>query len=236
MPRTGSDVGGPAQLAMFLLVAGMMMLVATWRSNGSGLALATATSPRSSTLRFSGPPAGPRGGRRLFSGGGPVAPAAPLALPAPEVVTDWEVDALSPSADRPYDGSLDVDDTDDDPDDEPPSGGPVSGGPRPSTPGPAGGGPAAAIEGGPDGRSESSPSAAPEGGWHGSPTNRVGPVVPPSIPEIDPAEWDATVAANVAPVSRPAAPSTSPVPRPKLPAPFVLPPRPPEPDRFTRLV
>ncbi len=135
LPRTGSDVGGPAQLAMFLLFVGMLMVAATWRSMGPGLTLAPVAGRGPRVARLSGPPPGGRDGRRLFGRTGPAA------TTAPGTVIDWAVDDL-PS--RPPDVATGFDD-DDDPDDDPPPGGPGRGGSRPPGPRPPAAGPGSIV-------------------------------------------------------------------------------------------
>ncbi len=128
--RTGSDVGGPARLALGLLVLGLLMVGATWSSTGwRRPALATGGTGPGRLSAFS------RGGRgpAAPTGGGTATvtlqPPAHLALPSP---TDVQGD--DPEADS------DSDPDDDDPTPGGPSSGGPHGGPPPSDGAPSGGG------------------------------------------------------------------------------------------------
>ncbi len=171
--RTGSDVGGPARLALGLLVAGLLLLGATWGSEGGRLALAPGGGPGRGPGR--GPRGGPKGGSaftRFTGGGGGAGRRRPVAA-APETVTavpvfDWAsiTDADAPRALGPA-GSSDMGPDDRGPDDR----GPDDHGPDDH--GPGGGQPGGGLGGGFDGQGGGfSPPSGPapsSGGSDGAP-------------------------------------------------------------------
>ena len=173
LSRTGTDVDGPARLAFAFLLAGMLMVGATWRSTRRpGLAFAGGRGVATSTWFTRTDPAGTA--PPLVGGGGTMPtwtrrrPAPPeeivdpvdtslverptdavVEVPVDEPVVepaDVEVDSLVADDDL---GSGDLgsgDDSDDDTDpDGPPSGGSGPGGSRPSAPGPMGSGSGGAV-------------------------------------------------------------------------------------------
>ncbi|MEA2828230.1 MAG: hypothetical protein QOG43_2669 [Actinomycetota bacterium] len=202
LSRTGSDVGGPARLAFGLLIAGLLLVGATWGS-GSGGRLRLALAPGGGPGR--GPGRGPRKGpggmtrfrgsqvgdgvSRLVAGAGGLirsagAKAKPTAPSEAPTVYDWSRvlgpdDVVVVEAAGPDDEGTVVDDSE--PDDEGPEG-PAAGGPSggvrpPSGPGPAGGGSAGVVD-----DPAPAPATAPEAGSEASMTiaARAATIVPGS--------------------------------------------------------
>ena len=176
LPRTGTDVHGPARLAFGLLLAGMLLIGVTMRRR-NGLAVMRSGS---GVALFTGPPTD-GGFRRLLGGGGSRATAWPEEVIADGVVPnevepdEVEPDDTGPDDDGPYDFAPDDvgpddlgDETDPGPDDEPPFGGPTGGGggggggTPPVGRGPTGGG-SLAIGPGPMAPSESDVQASVAG-------------------------------------------------------------------------
>jgi len=198
--RTGTDVRGPARLALALLMAGLLLVGATWGADSRRrLAFAPGGLAGDRALsRFTGPRPGPRSGTRSRPRATTGPPPGPTSSPgadsipvaADEVVV---VPVLEAAPMTDIDFSID----DDDDDDDPPTGGPSASGPDEGGGSPPTGGGASGGSGGSGGGAAVRPAdAEPVIDWDlpiahrvegifsdgGRTSSRVAPVTPPSPP------------------------------------------------------